>query len=65
MSPSSVVGAGEHYIMLQLLRRGLVAALARVRVLTADIVASGDRGERACPVWVKTGTRSAQMAAGT
>jgi hypothetical protein len=55
MSPSSLLGAaGEHYVMSQLLRRGLIAALAPVGVPTADIVVTDDIGDRACAVQVKT-----------
>lgn len=55
MSPSSLLGAaGEHYVMSQLLRRGLIAVLAPVGVPTADIVVTGDIGDRACAVQVKT-----------
>jgi hypothetical protein len=55
MSPSSLLGAaGEHYVMSQLLRRGLIAALAPVGVPTADIVVTDDIGERACALQVKT-----------
>ena len=55
MSPSSLLGAaGEHYVMSQLLRRGLIAALAPVGVPTADIVITDDVGERACALQVKT-----------
>jgi hypothetical protein len=55
MSPSSLLGAaGEHYVMSQLLRRGLIAALAPVGVPTADIVITDDVGERACAIQVKT-----------
>lgn len=55
MSPSSLLGAaGEHYVMSQLLRRGLIAALAPVGVPTADILVTDDIGERACAIQVKT-----------
>jgi hypothetical protein len=55
MSPSSLIGAaGEHYVMSQLLRRGLIAALAPVGVPTADIIVTDDIGERACAIQVKT-----------
>lgn len=40
--------------MSQLLRRGLIAALAPVGVPTADIVITDDAGERACAIQVKT-----------
>jgi hypothetical protein len=55
MSPSSLLGAaGEHYIMSQLLRRGLIAALAPVGVPTADIIVTDDIGDRTCAIQVKT-----------
>lgn len=55
MSSSSLLGAaGEHYVMSQLLRRGLIAVLAPVGVPTADIVITDDCGERACALQVKT-----------
>lgn len=55
MSPSSLLGAaGEHHVMSQLLRRGLIAALAPVGVPMADIVVTDDIGERAFAVQVKT-----------
>ena len=55
MSPSSLLGAaGEHYVMSQLSRRGLIAALAPLGVPTADIVVTDDIGNRACAVQVKT-----------
>jgi hypothetical protein len=40
--------------MSQLLRRGLIAALAPVGVPTADIVVTDDIGDRACAIQVKT-----------
>ena len=40
--------------MSQLLRRGLIAALAPVGVPTADLVVTVDLGERACAIQVKT-----------
>jgi hypothetical protein len=47
VSPSSLLGAaGEHYVMSQLLRRGFIAALARVGVPTATLGAREPR-----PVW--------------
>jgi hypothetical protein len=55
MSPSSLLGAaGEHYVMSQLLRRGLIAALAPVGVPTADIIVTDDIGDWACAIQVKT-----------
>ena len=55
MSPSSLLGAaGEHYVMSQLLRRDLIAALAPVGVPSADIVITDEAGEKACALQVKT-----------
>jgi hypothetical protein len=55
VSPSTVLGAaGEHYVMCQLLRRGLIAALAPVGVPNCDIVVTDDIGDRLCAVQVKT-----------
>lgn len=55
VSPSTVLGAaGEHYVMCQLLRRGLIAALAPVGVPNTDIIVSDDIGDRLCAVQVKT-----------
>lgn len=52
---STVLGAaGEHYVMCQLLRRGLIAALAPVGVPNCDIVVTDDVGDRLCAVQVKT-----------
>ena len=55
VAASTVLGAaGEHYVMCQLLRRGLIAALAPVGVPNADIVVTDDLGDRLCAVQVKT-----------
>jgi len=55
VSRSTVLGAaGEHYVMCQLLRRGLIAALAPVGVPNTDIVVTDDIGDRLCAVQVKT-----------
>ncbi|HTM78915.1 MAG TPA: hypothetical protein VL133_14975 [Devosia sp.] len=52
---STVLGAaGEHYVMCQLLRRGLIAALAPVGVPNCDIVVTDEIGDRLCAVQVKT-----------
>ncbi|MDA8250631.1 MAG: hypothetical protein M0Z28_15870 [Rhodospirillales bacterium] len=40
--------------MSQLLRQGLIAALAPVGVPTADIVVTDENGQRACAIQVKT-----------
>ena len=54
VSPSTVLGsAGEHYVMCQLLRRGLIAALAPVGVPNCDIVVTDDIGDRLCAIQVK------------
>lgn len=54
-SASTLLGAaGEHYVMAQLLRRGLIAALAPVGVPNADIVVTNDVGDRLCAVQVKS-----------
>lgn len=55
VAASTVLGAaGEHYVMCQLLRRGLIAALAPVGVPNCDIVVSEDFGDKLCAVQVKT-----------
>jgi hypothetical protein len=55
VSRSTVLGAaGEHYVMCQLLRRGLIAALAPVGVPNADIVVTDDIGARLFAIQVKT-----------
>jgi hypothetical protein len=55
VSASTLLGAaGEHYVMCQLLRRGLIAALAPVGVPNCDIVVTDDIGERLCAIQVKT-----------
>lgn len=54
-SSSTVLGAaGEHYVMCQLLRRGMIAALAPVGVPNCDIVVTDDIGDRLCAIQVKT-----------
>lgn len=55
VSKSSVLGAaGEHYVMCQLLRRGMIAALAPAGVPLADIVVTDDIGDRLCALQVKS-----------
>lgn len=55
VSATSVLGAaGEHYVMSQLLRRGMIAALAPVGVPNCDIVVTDDIGDRLCAIQVKT-----------
>jgi len=52
---SSVLGAaGEHYAMCQLLRQGLIAALAPAGVPNCDIVVTDGIGARLCAIQVKT-----------
>lgn len=55
--PSSTMllgAAGEHYVMCQFLRRGLIAALAPVGVPNADLIVTDDIGEKLCAIQVKT-----------
>lgn len=55
ISVSTVLGAaGEHYVMCQLLRRGMIAALAPVGVPNCDIVVTDEIGDRLCAIQVKT-----------
>lgn len=54
-SETSILGAaGEHYVLFQLLRRGLIAALAPQGVPNADIIASDSVGKQLCAIQVKT-----------
>jgi hypothetical protein len=53
-SDSTIIGAaGEHYAMCQLLRRGMIAALAPAGVPNADIVVTDRIGARLCAIQVK------------
>lgn len=53
-SNSTVLGAaGEHYVMCQLLRRGLIAALAPAGVPNADVIVTDEIGDRHCAIQVK------------
>jgi hypothetical protein len=53
-SNSTILGAaGEHYVMCQLLRRQMIAALAPVGVPNADIVVTDHIGDRLCAIQVK------------
>ena len=53
-SNSTILGAaGEHYVMCQLLRRQMIAALAPAGVPNADIVVTDKVGERMCAIQVK------------
>lgn len=55
VSASSLTGAaGEHFVMSELLRRGMIAALAPAGVPNCDIVVTDDIGDRLCAVQVKT-----------
>ncbi|AXK79540.1 hypothetical protein DW352_02795 [Pseudolabrys taiwanensis] len=55
MANTSTTGAaGEHYVMCQLLRRGLIAALAPTGVPNADIIVTDEIGDKLCAVQVKT-----------
>ena len=55
VSRSTLLGAaGEHYVMCQLLRRGLIAALAPAGVPHADIIVTDDIGDRLCAIQVKS-----------
>src|SRR3546814_16905690 len=55
VSATSLTGAaGEHFVMSELLRRGMIAALAPAGVPNCDIVVPDDIGERLCDVQVKT-----------
>lgn len=55
VAATTVLGAaGEHYVMCQLLRRGLIAALAPAGVPNTDIVVTDSLGDRLCAVQVKT-----------
>ncbi len=54
-SQSTLIGAaGEHYVMCQLLRRGLIAALAPAGVPNSDIIVTDNLGDRLCAIQVKT-----------
>jgi hypothetical protein len=51
---STILGAaGEHYVMCQLLRRNMIAALAPAGVPNSDIVVTDKLGDRLCAVQVK------------
>ena len=55
VSATSLTGAaGEHFVMSELLRRGMIAALAPAGVPNCDIVVTDDIGDRLCAVQVKT-----------
>jgi len=55
VSASTLTGAaGEHYVMSQLLLRGMIAALAPVGVPNCDIVVTDEIGDRLCAIQVKT-----------
>ena len=51
---STIIGAaGEHYVMCQLLRRGMIAALAPAGVPDTDIIVSNNLGSSLAAVQVK------------
>jgi hypothetical protein len=55
VSVTSLTGAaGEHFVMSELLRRGMIAALAPAGIPNCDIVVTDDIGDRLCAVQVKT-----------
>jgi hypothetical protein len=55
VSPTTLLGAaGEHHVMSQMLRRGMIAALAPAGVPNADILVTDSIGDRLCAVQVKT-----------
>ena len=55
VSATTLTGAaGEHFVMSELLRRGMIAALAPTGVPNCDIVVTDDIGDRLCAVQVKT-----------
>ena len=55
VSISTVLGsAGEYYVMCQLLRRGLIAALAPAGVPHADIIVTDGIGGRLCAIQAKS-----------
>ena len=54
-SNSTILGAaGEHYVVSQLMRRGVIAALAPTGVPNTDIIVTNQIGDRVCAVQVKT-----------
>jgi hypothetical protein len=52
-NPTILGAAGEHYVMCQLLRRNMIAALAPAGVPNSDIVVTDKLGDRLCAVQVK------------
>lgn len=55
VSATSLTGAaGEHFVMSELLRRGLITALAPAGVPNCDIVVTDNIGDRLCAIQVKT-----------
>ena len=55
VSATSLTGAaGEHFVMSELLRRGMIAALAPAGVPNCDILVTDDIGDRLCAIQVKT-----------
>lgn len=55
ISATSLTGAaGEHFVMSELLRRNMIAALAPAGVPNCDIVVTDNIGARLCAIQVKT-----------
>ena len=55
VSATSLTGAaGEYYVMIELLRRGLIAALAPAGVPNCDIIVTDEIGDRLCAIQVKS-----------
>jgi len=55
VSATSLTGAaGEHFVMSELLRRGMIAALAPAGVPNCDILVTDEIGDQLCAVQVKT-----------
>ena len=55
VSATTLTGAaGEHFVMSELLRRGMIAALAPTGVPNCDIVVTDEIGDRLFAVQVKT-----------
>jgi hypothetical protein len=57
VNPTILGAAGEHYVMCQLLRRGMIAALAPAGVPDADIIVSNRLGSSLAAVQVKARRR--------
>lgn len=58
-STTTLLGAaGEHYVMSQFLRHGLISALAPIGVPNADLIVTDDKGNKLCAIQVKTRANS-------